>query len=70
MVSVVGGLAGIALGLLITSILSAVAGWTTSISWIASIGAFFFSGMVGVLFGIYPAQKAARLHPIDALRYE
>lgn len=69
-VSVVGGLAGIALGLLITSILSAVAGWTTSISWIASIGAFFFSGMVGVLFGIYPAQKAARLHPIDALRYE
>jgi macrolide transport system ATP-binding/permease protein len=69
-VSVVGGLIGIALGWLITFLLSAVAGWATSISIESVLLSFFFSALIGVIFGVYPAKKAAGLNPIDALRYE
>lgn len=69
-VSVVGGLIGIALGWLITLLLSAVAGWATSISIESVLLSFFFSALIGVIFGVYPAKKAAGLNPIDALRYE
>jgi macrolide transport system ATP-binding/permease protein len=69
-VSIVGGLSGIALGWIITLLLSALAGWATSISLQAVLLAFFFSAGIGVVFGIYPAKKASALHPIDALRYE
>lgn len=69
-VSTVGGLLGIMLGWTITMVLSKVAGWTTSISPESVFLAFFFSASIGIIFGIYPARKAALLHPIDALRYE
>lgn len=69
-VSVVGGLAGIACGWAATVTLSKLAGWTTSVSIDSVLLAFLFSAGIGILFGIYPARKAARLNPIVALRYE
>ncbi|MGE5241165.1 MAG: ABC transporter permease [Bacteroidota bacterium] len=69
-ISAVGGILGIVLGWLATQIMSGLAGWATSISPAAVLLAVLFSGSVGIIFGIYPARKAALLNPIDALRYE
>jgi macrolide transport system ATP-binding/permease protein len=68
--SVTGGLVGIVIGIVTSKIISAVAGWPTQISTAAIIGGFVFSAAVGVFFGYYPARKASRLDPIEALRYE
>jgi macrolide transport system ATP-binding/permease protein len=68
--SVVGGAAGIAAGTIATEIIAAVAKWPTVVSPGAMIGGFVFSAAVGIFFGYYPARKAARLNPIEALRYE
>jgi len=69
-VSVTGGLAGIALGWLVTFLMSRFAGWTAAITVDAVLLAFLFSAGIGILFGIYPARKAAGLNPIVALHYE
>jgi putative ABC transport system permease protein len=68
--SSVGGLIGIALGITASQVLSAFAHWPTLISLSSIAVAFLFSAAVGVFFGFYPAREAARLDPIDALRYE
>ncbi len=69
-VSVIGGLMGIALGAGGAKTLSLFAGWDTLVSINSILLAFSFSVFIGLLFGIYPARKASKLAPIDALRYE
>jgi ABC-type antimicrobial peptide transport system permease subunit len=69
-VSVTGGVIGILLGVLATVAMSTFAGWTVSVSSDAILLAVAFSAGIGLVFGIYPARKAARLNPIEALRYE
>jgi putative ABC transport system permease protein len=68
--SVIGGLLGVALGVGASQLLSKVGGWRTVVSEASIILAFMFSAAVGVIFGFYPARKASKLDPIEALRYE
>ena len=68
--SILGGIAGIVLGILTSKLISYFAQWSTLISPGSILLAFVFSALVGVFFGFYPARKAAFLDPIDALRYE
>ncbi len=68
--SLIGGIIGITVGVLGSMVLSMVAHWPTVVSPVAGGLAFLFSGMVGIFFGFYPAYKASLLNPIDALRYE
>jgi len=70
LLSILGGLAGAALGIVASKILSALAQWPTLISPTAVVGGFLFAAAVGVFFGWYPARKASLLDPIEALRYE
>ena len=69
-VSLLGGIAGIILGTLITFTLGKLTGWATIVSLNSILLAFFFSAGIGILFGIYPARKASKLSPIQALRSE
>ncbi|MBI1736790.1 MAG: ABC transporter permease [Candidatus Rokubacteria bacterium] len=68
--SVVGGLLGIAVGVIASRVIGALAGWSTELSPGAVALAFGFSAVVGIFFGLYPAHRGSRLDPIDALRYE
>ena len=68
--SVTGGLIGIGIGIIGARLTTIVAGWPTIISADSILTAFIFSAGVGLFFGLYPANKAARLNPIEALRYE
>jgi macrolide transport system ATP-binding/permease protein len=70
LLSILGGLAGAALGIVASKVLSALAQWPTLISPTAVVGGFLFAAAVGVFFGWYPARKASLLDPIEALRYE
>ncbi|MDD2308391.1 MAG: ABC transporter permease [Desulfuromonadaceae bacterium] len=70
LLTMLGGVIGIALGAGGATIVSRLLGWPTMISVQSVIIAFFFSAAVGIFFGFYPARKAAGLNPIDALRYE
>ena len=70
MLSIMGGAAGIILGIMTSKILSALAHWPTLVSVPSVVGGFLFAAAVGVFFGWYPARKASMLDPIEALRYE
>jgi ABC-type antimicrobial peptide transport system permease subunit len=69
-VSVLGGLIGIALGYWAAGYISAQANWKVLIPIEGVLLAFGFAAFIGVFFGLYPAWRAAQLQPIEALRYE
>ena len=69
-ICLVGGTIGIILGIIASQIISAVAGWNTYIAPWSIMLSFGFSLAIGIFFGFYPARKAAKLDPIEALRYE
>ncbi len=68
--SLIGGLVGIVLGAIASVAVGAFAGWRTELGAGSVLLAFGFAAAIGVFFGFYPARKAARLAPIDALRHE
>ena len=70
LISIVGGLIGIAFGFTLSRIIASAAGWSTVVTGSSIAVAFGVSVFIGLLFGIYPAVQAARLDPIEAIRYE
>ncbi|OGF26446.1 multidrug ABC transporter substrate-binding protein [Candidatus Falkowbacteria bacterium RIFOXYA2_FULL_47_9] len=66
----IGGIIGIALGWLAAYLVTKFSGTVTAVSTSSVLLAFGVSGAIGIIFGYYPARRAARLNPIDALRYE
>lgn len=67
-VGVVGGVAGIFTGITLAVLLNNFAGWATAISPMSIVISFVFSLVIGLVFGVYPARSASKLHPIEALR--
>jgi putative ABC transport system permease protein len=68
--SLIGGVVGIVVGVIASFTIASTAGWPILVSGSAIAGASLVAMAVGIFFGYYPAQKAARLDPIEALRYE
>jgi putative ABC transport system permease protein len=69
-VSLAGGLIGIAVGVASSYVIAYFFQWSVLVSWSAILPAFLFAAAVGIFFGYYPARKASRLNPIEALRHE
>jgi len=69
-ITVLGGLTGVALGIMISFSVSYFGAWETIVTPSSVLLAFFFSVFVGLIFGIYPARKASLMKPIEALRYQ
>src|SRR5262245_45708456 len=70
LISMLGGLIGIALGFTLSKVIAAAAGWSTVVTTSSIAVAFGVSVGIGLVFGIYPAVQAAKLDPIEAIRYE
>lgn len=70
MLCLTGGAIGVLLGLGLSTLVSNALGWPISVTVDSVLMAFFFSTAVGIFFGFYPARKASRLNPLEALRYE
>ena len=70
LISFAGGLLGIAVGFGMSELIAWFAGWSTVVTAASILLAFAVSLSVGLVFGIYPAMKAARLDPVEAIRYE
>ncbi len=68
--SLLGGAIGVPVGIVSSLSITSILGWPTTISATAVVAAVLFPIAVGVFFGYYRAQEAARLDPIEALRYE
>ncbi|CAM3762897.1 ABC transporter permease [Mesobacillus zeae] len=68
--TLIGGMIGILVGWGVASLVSVFAGWPSLISWQVVAGGVLFSMVIGVVFGLLPANKASKLDPIESLRYE
>jgi putative ABC transport system permease protein len=68
--SLIGGITGIVLGLTTSYLIMNFGGFTTIVTVKSLIISFVVSTLIGIFFGWYPSRKAANLNPIDALRYE
>ncbi len=68
--SVVGGLIGILLGVVASQLIARYAGWPVALGPGPILMAFGFAALIGIFFGFYPARRAAALDPIEALRFE
>jgi putative ABC transport system permease protein len=69
-ISQIGGIIGIILGLLLGTLIASVAGFEFVTPWAAIIAAFATTFIVTIISGLYPAIKASKLDPVEALRYE
>lgn len=70
MLSLLGGILGVILGLIFTRVVAYFSNWTFSIYWLPPIAGFIVSAATGIFFGFYPARRAAKLEPMVSLRSE
>jgi putative ABC transport system permease protein len=68
--SLIGGVIGVGAGVLAAQALTTVLDWPTQIAPLTIVAAFGIAAIVGIVFGYYPARRASRLDPIEALRFE